>query len=225
MQAAGCSAHVHPALYALGLAGTCATSPALRLTVSGTVEVAGVRHELREVPGEQGHVWGRRHAWSWAWAHAQGFARRPEAAFDGVSAQVRALGRTLPPGTPLHLALPGRELAWNQPWALWSPRSRWELGRWELEAAQGDLRLRGVASAPPEAFVAVEYEDPGGRRLWCHHAEQADLSLTLCERQGGAWKPVEELSARGCAALEIAGPEPDPRVERRLPLAAGRTLD
>lgn len=218
---AGRSAHVHPALFALGLAGTCATSPALQVAVSGVIEVGGRRLELREVPGERGHVWGRRHAWSWAWAHAQSFDGRPACAFDGVSARVRALGRALPPGTPLHLQLEGRDLVWNEPWALWSPESRWELGRWEFTARRGDLELRGRAEAPPEAFVAVEYEDPGGRRLWCHHAEQADLELEL--RRGG--EIVERLAARGSAALEIAGPEPDLRVTRRLPLEAGRSVD
>lgn len=220
--AAGRSAHVHPALYALGLAGTCATSPALQLRVSGTIEVAGVAHHLRDAPGEQGHVWGRRHAWSWAWAHAQSFAGDEAAAFDGVSARVRALGRVLAPGTPLHLHWPGRELVWNEPRALWSPASAWGAGEWTFQATRGELRLSGRASAPPEAFVAVEYEDPGGRRLWCHHAEQADLELELCERRGGAWQAARRLVAPGCAALELAGPEPDPRVARRLPLAAGR---
>src|SRR5690606_13174513 len=63
--AAGRSSHVHPALWALGLAGTCATSPALQLAVSGTIELGERRIALSEAPGEQGHVWGKRHAWSW----------------------------------------------------------------------------------------------------------------------------------------------------------------
>lgn len=220
--AAGRSSHIHPALYAIGLAGTCATSPALQLAVAGTIELGGTRLELADAPGEQGHVWGKRHAWSWAWAHAQQFLGRPEVAFDGVSARVKVGNRLLRPGTPLHLRLEGRELAWNEPWpwVLWSARSDWSLGGWQLEAARGDLVLRGRAVAPPEEFLAVEYEDPGGRRLWCHHAERATLELELLERG----QRVERLVTGPTVGLEIAGPEPDAAVLRRLPLEAGRWI-
>jgi hypothetical protein len=180
------------------------------------------RYAVREAPGEQGHVFGRRHADRWAWAHCARLEGAEWAAFDGISGQVRKLGLLLPPATPLHLALEGRGFLLDGARAIWTPKSEFELGRWAFEAEQGDQKLTGQVTATPESFVSVEYADPTGGRAYCNHSERADMRLELFERRAGAWQRELVLESHGQAAFEIASRERDPRVPRTLDLAEAR---
>lgn len=214
--------HVPPFLQRLGLASTVLRAPELTLAVTGSLTVDGERRTVEGAVGERGHVSGRRHAPRWAWAHVHGFdpsagQGRADDVVEGCTAEVRRAGLRLPLATPLVAVVGGRRLAWDGPRSVFRPTARfgWDAagGRWSVDATLERTRLALRVSAPPEAFVAVEYEDPDGRRLWCHHTEVADAELEL-----GA----ERLVARGRAALELAGDAPDPRVTRRFALDAGR---
>lgn len=213
-------AHVPPLLQRIRLASAAVTTPYLHARISGQVEVAGRRFDLREVPGELGHTWGRRHADAWAWAHAHGFAGAPEVAFDGVSARVRRFGVGLPTATAF--ALSDGSVRWTGPAALFRPACAFELGRWTFRVRTGRRLVRGEVTAPPERFLAVEYSDPTGERRWCHHAEHADMTLEVLRLETGAWQRERLLEATRSVAFEITGSEPDPRVPHRLPLAAAR---
>lgn len=217
--------HVSPRLQRCGVAGSAVATPGMRLGVSGTLEVGARRLELREASAERGHVFGRRHADAWAWAHthtltdAGGHVR---GAFEGVSARLRKLGRLLPPASALCLELPGRQVAVRGALAVWRPRASFELGRWAVEARRGDLLLAATVTAPPESFVCVEYADPDGRRVYCHHTERARTIVELSARRGDAWVPELRLESPGTTAFEVGGPEPDPRAGGRLTLAEAR---
>src|SRR5690606_17110403 len=120
---AGAFRHVSPQLYRLRVASSAVSTPALALPVSGTVEVAGRRVVLEDAIAEQGHVYGRRHADRWTWAHCHDFVGAPGLVFEGVSAQVRKLGLLLPAASPLLVqdSADGVALAWNGPRAMWTP--------------------------------------------------------------------------------------------------------
>ncbi len=206
--------HIPPKLFRARLAGSAVATPFLSLSVSGWIEAGGVRTRLDRAPGEQGHVHGRRHADRWAWAHVHRF-EGTDGVLEGVSAQVRKLGLLLPPASALCVQTGGERLAWSRTRDLWRARSRFELGRWEVEGeVGGGRRVRAVISAAPEAFVSVEYEDPSGERLFCNHTETADADVLVLRPDGSV---EQRLEARGTTAFEVGerGPR-DPRPRRRL---------
>jgi hypothetical protein len=215
--------HIPLKLFRVRLAGSAVSTPSLSLAVTGWIEVGGVRTRLDRACGEQGHVFGRRHADRWAWAHVHRFDDAPDAVLEGASAQVRKLGVMIPAATPFCLQVGDRRVAWQRARELWAPRSRFELGRWQVDARKDDLKVRAVISAPPEAFISVEYEDPSGDRLFCNHTEIADADVEVHRRVGGSWKLEQRLEARGSTAFEIGerGPR-DPRPRRTMDLARTR---
>lgn len=212
--------HVPPLLQKLGLASTVLRAPELSLAVAGSLTVDGERLAIEGAVGERGHVSGRRHAPRWAWAHVHGFDGAPDDVVEGCTAEVKRAGLRLPLATPLVVVTGGRRLAWDGPRAVFRPTARfgWDAagGHWNVDAVRRGTRLALRVSAPPGAFVAVEYEDPDGRRLWCHHTEVADAELELCP----AGRAPEKLVARGRVAFELAGDASDPRVTRKFALDA-----
>lgn len=223
---AGSFRHVPEVLWRARLAGTNVSSPALQLHVSGEVEVGGERFTFDRAIGERGHVFGRRHADRWAWAHVHHFDGAPDASLEGVSAEVKRFGLRLPVATPLVLQAGGKRWAWETARSIWSPVAAFDLGRWDVEARGADLfgvehLVRAKVTCAPETFVRVEYADPDGGRVWCNHTEVADAEVDVLVKDGAGWTLERRLVARGSVAFEVAGRTPDPRPRRRLDLPPG----
>ena len=149
-------AYAHPLVRALRVAKTELVCSVPALTVSGVIEVDGVRHSLDRAPGHQAHVWGSRHAQRWGWAHAN--------APDGRWVELLAAKVPGAPQLALHASDEGRH---NGPL---------ELLRTPASVAFGSLAVGPYrVEADPVDIVGVTYLDPDGTPAYCYHAERARL--------------------------------------------------
>src|SRR5205085_3192025 len=64
-----CYEPVNPLLQRLRIASTGLVLPHVDVALEGSIGFAGQRIELAGAKGGQAHLWGSRHASSWAWAH------------------------------------------------------------------------------------------------------------------------------------------------------------
>jgi hypothetical protein len=212
--------HVHPALSRAGVARTELVLPHPNLEIAGEISVAGRRLVLSDARGQQAHLWGSKHARSWAWAHCNDFttlegAPRPECFVDGISAVVAAGRRELGTGTPVIASIDGRELRSVSPRRVLTNYSVFSLTGWQFEAVDGGLKLVGEVDAARDQLAGVTYHDPDGELAYCYNSETASMRVNVYERarRVGGWKHVEALAGPGRAHFEYAQRAPIPDVE------------
>ncbi len=203
--------HVHPAVSRARLASTELVLAHPDLEIDGEITAGGRRLELSGARGQQAHVWGSKHARSWAWAHCNDFTTldgepRPGCFVDGVSAVVAAGRRELTNGTPVIASIDGRELRSFSPLRVLSNYSVFSLTGWSFEAIDRDLKLVGEVDAFRDQLAGVTYHDPDGELAYCYNSETASMRVNLYERarRVGRWRHVDALTARGRAHFEYA---------------------
>ena len=213
-------APVNPLLHRLGLAGTAFLLPHADLSIDGELTVAGERLELTGARGGQAHLWGTKHARSWAWIHCNALetldGEPVSGAFvEGVSATVARFGREIGPSTPVVARIGGRDFDSASPLRLLSNQSTYALTGWRFEVVGGGRKLIGEVDASRDQLAGVTYHDPDGELAYCYNSETATLHLHVYERarQVGGWAHQETLVAPGRAHFEYAQRSPVPDVE------------
>jgi hypothetical protein len=159
--------HLPGIIYDTPFADTRVLSPNLDVPLRGTVSVDGVEHVLEGDPGGQTHVWGRKHAHAWAWAHCNAFSGHRGAAFEALTAQLKKRGRVLPPLTVAGLYLDGERLGFTDlADTLWN-RGRMSTGYYQFRAQGLRARIEGEYRCRPEDMILTEYADPDGEPSFC----------------------------------------------------------
>jgi len=97
-----------------GLGDTTVLTPNLNVQLSGEIEVDGVTHKLSGDPGGQTHLWGKKHAHTWAWGHCSSFKGSRQAALETLTVRLKKRGLVTPPLTIFTLYLDGEIYRYNE---------------------------------------------------------------------------------------------------------------
>jgi hypothetical protein len=211
---------VHPLLQRLGVAKTVLVLPHAHVPVEGTITLpSGESLALGGVRGGQAHLWGSKHASSWAWVHCNDFTTAEgmavDAFIDAVSVTVPRLGREVGPNTPVVARIDGAEFRSTSPLRIVRNQSRFGLDGWRFEATDGALRLVGEVEPVREQLAGVTYQDPDGELAYCYNSETASMRLEVQERlrRRGGWRQLRTLVSTGRAHYEVGQRQPVPGLE------------
>lgn len=213
-------------LYNASFAETLVLSPNLSIAVSGTIEVDGQRYTLDGDPGGQTHLWGRKHAYAWAWGHCNAYdiengkalAKATPAVLETLSVRMRR-GPVVVPLTLFTVypdGLDGEQLRFTDWAALPFTRSDYRTGHYSLSGENLRHRVEAVFSCQPDDMVRSEYIDPDGAPAYCHFAATASCRLTLYRRPypGAKWQETRQLSTERGAQFEWGGRAGDSLVKK-----------
>lgn len=212
--------HVRPALEPF--ATTVLRLPHGDVAFEGQIRYGDRVVELAGARGAQAHLWGSKHATSWAWARCGDF-RTPsgqpaaDTFVDGVSVRVQRFGRELGL-TPVVARIGGRDFASTSPRRVLANRSSFAPDRWRFETIGDGRKLIGEVQAEPRLLAGVTYHDPDGQPAYCYNTETASMRLEIHEqiRRGPGWRHAATLDGRGRAHFEYAQREPLPGLELHL---------
>jgi hypothetical protein len=212
--------HVHPALRRARVAQTVLVLPHADLEIDGTIAFGEQRLELSAARGGQAHLWGTKHANSWAWVHCNDFFTSagepvPGAFVDGVSVIVQRFGREVGPSTPVVGCVDGQDFVSTTPRRVLGNASTFGLTEWRFEAVAGNRKLIGEVQADRGQLAGVTYHDPDGELAYCYNGETASMQLHVYEksRQIRGWALRDTLVAPGRAHFEYAQRTPIPELE------------
>jgi len=153
----------------------------LDLRMSGTVRTEDETWNVEGRPGMVGHIRGSSMTPTrWAWSHCNQFEAEDSAVFEGLTAELGALGWTAPPLSAFVVYIDDQRYAFRTPLSIVTADSDFGRGLWTFEATSGGARISGRAEAPSRDRVArVEYDDTDGSNLWCYNSKLADLTVEL----------------------------------------------
>ncbi|MFI5290712.1 MAG: tocopherol cyclase family protein [Polyangia bacterium] len=212
--------HLPGAAYLGHWADTQVLSPNLNVAARGQLTVDGKSYALDGAPLGQTHIWGKKHAYSWAWSHCNAFDGDRGAALETLSIRLRRGSIVLPKLTLLSLYLEGDEpahLEFRQPWKMPLARSDYGTGRYHLIAADAEYKVEAELTCRPEDMILAEYVDPDGDPAYCHNTECADARVKIWRRSPfvGRFREHRTLSSTRGAHYEWGARAGDPLVKKR----------
>jgi hypothetical protein len=212
--------HLPAASYRGSWADTQVLSPNLNVAAHGTLTVDGKRYTLDGAPLGQTHLWGRKHAYAWAWSHCNAFEGDRGAALETLTVRLKRGPIVLPKLTLLSLYLEGsdlEEIHFRDFYRLPLSRSEYGTGRYHLVAADPSVKVEAEYSCRAEDMIMAEYVDPDGDPAFCHNTECASLRVVVWRRSPfvGRWRRWRELTADRTAHYEWGARAGDPLVKKR----------
>ncbi|MBI3543874.1 MAG: hypothetical protein HY075_11430 [Deltaproteobacteria bacterium] len=202
--------HVPDTLQKLKLTKSVVCKPNVDIRFTGWFTVNGKRFDVSAAPGCQGHIWGKKYAHDWAWAHCNSFEGGSPAVLEALSARVKLGGVvTSPQMSALFFEYKGERHEFNRLSDAFAIRSEYGLTNWKFSVDRGPLRLLGEISCDVKDLIAVTYEDTQGSYLYCNNSELASMSLSVYYRG----KLDATLRSRCTTGFETVARERSPYVE------------
>lgn len=169
----------HERLYTAPLPRTKPLSPHPDARFSGTFTLGDRTIVLEDWPGMVGHNWGTEHAERWTWIQAGPLDGGDAPFFDLVAGRIR-LGRWTTPwiGNAV-LALDGERHRLGGLDRVRSTEITESPSGCVFALAGKGVTVHGTVAAPPEAFVAWVYADPGGHEHHALNCSVADIELRV----------------------------------------------
>ena len=187
-------------LYKGGFPKTKGMAPHSNGRFAGTVIANGRTIVLDDVPGQQAHLWGTKHAHRWAWGHCNAFAEDKDAVWEGLDAQVK-IGPIVSPHLKLfYLRFDGRDHFFNAPLLWVMNKSDWKLGRWKFAMRNRSISVEGSINCEYEQLVAVTYTDPDGSNLWCNNSKVASIKIKVFDLENNL---LADLTSQDACAAEF----------------------
>lgn len=193
--------------------------PATQFT--GTIEIGDRRLVIEDAPGEQSHIWGRKHPAHWLWAHCNLFAHDPAGYLEVSCIPASADGQ--PPVHMMIARIHGREVRLISPLDGSTATSESTPGRWRFSAQSEYERVELEVTCPPDLILEAPYTDPDGSSCFCLHSDLATCRLRLFDRVAGKssgseaeWENVGELDSDGCCHVEWGDWNEHPEIEGRI---------
>lgn len=193
--------------YKLPIADSKILSPNPQIALRGHILVDGERYDFDGDPGQQSHVWGRKHTYQWAWGHCAAFDDAPSALFVGNAGHVKRGQVILPRWTMFSLHVDGETYDFREPWTIPLARSDWGTGFFHLLGVNANARIEARFACRPDDMLLAEYLDPDGDPAFNHITCVADLEVEVKRRSAlwGRWLDHRKLRATRAAAFEWAG--------------------
>jgi hypothetical protein len=210
--------HLPDLAYRGDWAPTQVLSPNLNVAARGQITVDGRRYDLEGVPLGQTHLWGRKHAYSWAWSHCNAFTGDRGVALETLTTRIRRGPVVLPKLTMLTLRLEGSQpdvIEFRDFHTLPLARSEYGTGRYYLRAVGPIYKVEAELTCRPEDMVQAEYVDPDGEPAFCHNTECADATVKVWKRGVLGWRELRTLHADRTAHYEWGARAGDPLVRKR----------
>ena len=166
---------------------------------SGELVVDGVTVAIDDWQGSQNHNWGSRHTDRYCWGQVAGFDNAPAVFLECATAQLKVGPVWSPQVSPLVLRTEDAEYALNRIIRGLRTTARVSFFRWEMDARESGVRIKGFIHASAGDFVGLRYANPPGGEKICLNTKIAAAEFTLF-RRGHA---PRSLSTRNRAAFEI----------------------
>lgn len=176
--------HVPPLVKFSRLAKSIYNACFLDLKFSGGITTEKEKIIFENKPGMIGHIYGKKSAHAWAWAHCNNFDHVKDVIFEGLSAKIEIAGKVTPPLTSFILIRNNERITFSSTLHLFKNKSDFTDGKWEFEAKNKTYTLIGTAIAAGK-IALVEYTDTDGSNLWCNNSKVAGLKLSLKNNSTG----------------------------------------
>ena len=197
-------------------------SPNQNVLTDGEIIVDGRRYELHGDPLGQTHLWGKKHAYAWAWGHCNAFDD-PAVSLEALSVRLKRGSIILPTLTLFTLNLDGELLDFRQPWSLPLARATFHTGKYHFVGMNAHAKLEGEFTCRPDDMLLTEYVDPDGDPAFCHNSCAADLTVTLWRRSPfvGRFREDRKLTVRRMGHFEWAARAGDAFNVKRVHTSVG----
>ena len=210
--------HFPEELYGEGRLPGAVLAPHLNTRVRGTLTVDERTIELVDDPGQQSHVWGRKHPPHSCWAHCSYFVGQPDAEMQLLCIPESDDALEPPPTHVVYVRRGDEEIRLLS--VLDDSISRHDVGsgRWSFDFRGDRVRVVGEIQGDPAQLVEAEYEEPDGAAYWVVHHDLCDSQVEVSKRSRVEedWTPVFTLRSQGTTHCEWGDWAPHTGIENHV---------